>query len=172
MVTYHFNRCYSLTKGQQPLFEADCHPSVHYSEKILESDCHRTGHGNLKQGLQHREPVRCIFSDTEALKDHNIDVRVKLIQQEKTCKHCDGVSVFLYVCVCCQTWLQLVNEPIGLVCADECCGWTDRKKGERDRNTKVTVAMHWGGFLQWFYVVDCCASSLLATVTSELPAVT
>lgn len=46
---------------------------------------------------------------------------------------CFNMSVF--VRVCCQTWLQLVNEPIGLVCADERCGWTDRMKGgERQYN--------------------------------------
>lgn len=31
-------------------------------------------------------------------------------------------------CVSSQTWLQLDNEPIGLACADEHCGWKERRE--------------------------------------------
>lgn len=72
-----------------------------------------------------------------------------------------SVCVFmsLFVSVYCQAWLQLVNEPIRLVCADECCGWTERKKGERGSKTKVTVAMHWRVFFLNVLFFWCLFSS-------------
>lgn len=59
------------------------------------------------------------------------------------------MSVFVSVCL--QTWLQLVNEPIGLVCADERCGWTDRINGERGSKAEVTVAMRRGGYFMFLF---------------------